>query len=78
MMPNKQTILLVEPDDRLRRSYFRTLVESGYDVHLAKTGNEALNDLRTERIDLAILELALPDVEGIELLQRFPTISRET
>lgn len=66
-MERAVTILLVEDEPLLRRA-FRTLLEvSGYIVREAGTAAEALAQVEVERPDLVLLDLGLPDRDGLEL-----------
>lgn len=41
-----------------------------YDVLLVESGEEALKTLRTEQIDLILLDIAMPDMDGMETFER--------
>ncbi|MCG2722646.1 MAG: response regulator, partial [Thermodesulfovibrionales bacterium] len=60
-------ILLVE-DDKLQAKITGEYLESaGYDVILADNGKSAIKSVKTESIDLVILDLVLPDINGNEV-----------
>lgn len=62
------TILVVEDDEQLR-SWLRKLLESkGYSVLEAGDGNKALAWINRERPDLIVLDIYLPDRDGLETL----------
>ncbi len=61
-------VLVVEDDRELRELIRRYLERVGHAVHTSGTGAEALGMLGTGGIDLMVLDLGLPDVEGLELL----------
>ena len=63
-------ILLVEDDKTLADVLYRALVQSAYAVDLAASGSEADNALHIKTYDLAILDLGLPGLDGLEVLQR--------
>ncbi len=63
-------ILLIEDDAVLADGLNHTLNQSGYAVACAKTGSYALQLLEAEDFDLIILDLGLPDMDGLELLRR--------
>ena len=46
------------------------LSESGYTVTVAASAAEALTQMARERVDLVILDLGLPDIPGLDLLER--------
>ena len=60
-------ILLVEDDDRIANPLVRALTSQGYEVSRAATGEHARALLRAEHPDLVLLDLGLPDVDGVDL-----------
>lgn len=64
----KRTILVVDDDISIQRTFRRVLEKSGYAVDTAETGGEALSKLRSRRYDLAIIDVILPDIKGTDLL----------
>jgi DNA-binding response OmpR family regulator len=65
----EHTILIVEDDLLLASIYADTFFQSGYKVLTAATGNAFKAALREHRISLIILDLNLPDANGMELLR---------
>jgi DNA-binding response OmpR family regulator len=63
-------LLLVEDTERLARSLAQGLREEGIDVRSAATGAASLRELAAEPPDIAILDLGLPDLDGMEVLSR--------
>jgi DNA-binding response OmpR family regulator len=61
-------ILVVEDEASLRLLYRNELEIEGYDVSDAGTGADALKVLEYEKIDAVVLDLRLPDVYGLQLL----------
>jgi DNA-binding response OmpR family regulator len=61
-------ILLVEDEGRIVDFVRRGLESAGYVVEVAETGGDALNLLHTKDYDLIILDLMLPDMDGLEFL----------
>ncbi|MGH7508216.1 MAG: response regulator [Gemmatimonadales bacterium] len=61
-----QTILVVDDEDLARRFLERALVQEGYDVLLARDGEEALEILRSSRrkVSLVITDLVMPGMGG--------------
>lgn len=64
-----KTVLVVEDTELLRRIYADRLTADGYDVVTAADGLEALAALRAGSIDLILLDLVLPRLSGIEVLE---------
>jgi two-component system, OmpR family, KDP operon response regulator KdpE len=61
-------ILLVDDDPTLRRTLQLNLTARGHQVTMAASGTEALRDALAEDPELIILDLGLPDMDGIEVL----------
>lgn len=62
-------VLVVEDDPQMVRALSLTLSARGYEVVTATTGADALRALRRRGCDAVILDLGLPDVDGIEVLR---------
>lgn len=69
-MRQKQKILIVD-DEAPFRTAMRRLLEKTYSVVEAETGSGALQLARSEEPDLILLDIALPDANGLELLPQF-------
>ncbi|MGH7516592.1 MAG: response regulator transcription factor [Gemmatimonadales bacterium] len=65
----RRRVLIVEDEPALRLSYERHF-KPRYDLIFASTGAEALACLAEERPDVAVLDMRLPDTDGVELLRR--------
>jgi DNA-binding response OmpR family regulator len=63
-------LLLVEDDDGIAAPLERTLVREGYDVRRVATGADALEQIRTEPPGIVILDLGLPDIDGLEVCRQ--------
>ncbi len=63
-------LLIVEDDPHLRKLYKREFSENGYHVLEAADGQEALCVLAAEQPDLVMLDIVMPGLDGIELLER--------
>jgi len=66
-MPITARILFVDDDAASRSGYAAYLNARGYDVVPAATGTEALTLAATCEVDLVVLDLGLPDVDGWEI-----------
>ncbi len=60
------TILIVDDDDQLRRSFRKLLTEEGYTVESAASGEAAVQKVQKQAPDLVILDMRLPGQSGIE------------
>ncbi len=70
-MSNASTRVLVVDDEAPIRRFLRAaLTAHGYEVFEAKNGQEALSAVTAQRPDLLILDLGLPDMEGLEVTRR--------
>jgi two-component system KDP operon response regulator KdpE len=63
-------ILIVEDEPPIRRLLRATLVGQDYRTLEAATGKEALTALRHHRPDLVLLDLGLPDIDGLALIEK--------
>jgi len=73
----KSVILLVDDQDTIRFFLEKTLTQEGYDAVTAKTGAEAIEKARQVMPDLVLLDLKLPDMDGLEVLRKIKEIFPE-
>jgi DNA-binding response OmpR family regulator len=64
----RKTVLVVEDDQELREMLQDTLVAASFEVLVAKNGVEGLRLFRSHRIDLAIVDIFMPEKDGFETL----------
>jgi len=62
-------ILIVDDNDTIRKTLKAILEDEGYTVDLAATGQEAIQKTEENAYDIALLDIRLPDMEGVELLK---------
>ncbi len=62
-------ILVVDDDETIRKTMKAILEDEGYIVDLASTGKEAIGKTEKTVYNLALLDIRLPDMEGVELLK---------
>ncbi|ARJ50857.1 response regulator transcription factor [Staphylococcus lutrae] len=67
----KSTLLVIEDDDAILHLIDVALTMDYYKVITAKSGKEADFRLRTEQPDIILLDLGLPDIDGLALIQQF-------
>ncbi len=69
-MSSKATILYVEDNSDNRKLVRRVLEVEGYAVVEARDGFEAMERLQEQRIDLALMDINMPDLDGYTLTSR--------
>src|SRR5438309_9604702 len=69
----RPVILVVDDDPGVRES-FRLILEDHYDVLDGPDGPRALEVVRSAQVDLVLLDIRLPDMDGIEVLERTKAI----
>ncbi len=70
MLQEKKQVLIVDDELNLRKILSAQLTRDGYDVLVAEDGEQGLEMLRENHIDLVITDLRMPKVDGMELLRR--------
>ena len=76
LLQNEGKILVVD-DDPMWRDLFRTYLEDeGYEPLVASSGAEALQILGKEPCSVMLLDLRMPEMSGLELLERLPAEHR--
>lgn len=71
-------LLLVEDDALLGKSVQRGLSDAGHACHWVIEGEEAVRKANSERFDVIVLDLMLPDISGLEVLGQLRTAGNET
>ena len=69
-MSDAQTILLVDDEDSVQKLLAYPLERDGYHVLPARNGEEALIRFAQEQVDLVVLDLMLPRLDGLEVCRR--------
>lgn len=69
-------ILLIEDDQRIRESLARTLSDGGHEVRSERLGADGARTAVSEPIDLVVLDLGLPDLDGSTVLQMIRSVSK--
>jgi two-component system response regulator AtoC len=72
----RPVILVVDDDDGLRES-FRLVLEDEYELLDASDGKQALEVLRASPVDLVLLDIRLPDLDGIQVLERIKALDEQ-
>lgn len=68
-------VLLVEDDEPTRSGYVAYLTDRGIDVLSAVNGNDALSVAAASTVDVVVLDLGLPDIDGWEVARRLKAAS---
>ncbi len=74
----KATILVVDDEVAIRRALEKFLKGDGYEVLAANDGEEALKYFDDNHVDLALVDLVMPKMNGIELIKKIKELSPET
>jgi DNA-binding response OmpR family regulator len=69
-MPDVSTILLVDDEESVQKLLTYPLEREGFRVVQARDGEEALERFAEERVDLVVLDLMLPKLDGLEVCRR--------
>ena len=69
-MPDSSTILLVDDEDSIQKLLTYPLEREGFRVVPARDGEEALRRFDEEEVDLVVLDLMLPKLDGLEVCKR--------
>src|SRR5262249_50761214 len=67
---NGPTVVVIEDEPQIRRFLRAALIGQGYRFHEAATGQEGLAEAATRQPDVIILDLGLPDLDGLEIIRR--------
>src|SRR2546428_3665704 len=69
----RPVVLVVDDDPGVRKS-FRLILEDHYDVLDVPDGPQALDIVRSAQVDLVLLDIRLPGMDGIEVLERIKAL----
>jgi len=69
-MGENARILVVDDDENIRKVLVTILEEEGYTVEMADSAGKAIEKTKNNVYNLALIDIRLPDMEGIELLTR--------
>lgn len=70
MNQSESSILVVEDDEQILKFITYSLTKEGYHTFTAESGKAAFELLGNKSIDLIVLDLGLPDIDGIEIIKR--------
>jgi len=69
-MKRSAKILIIDDDESIRKVLASILQDKGYEADTAKDGEEAIKKAKNNFYNLALIDIRLPDMEGIELLNK--------
>ncbi len=67
---SRKTLLIADDEPNIRRILQAIFVKDGYDVHVAENGVKALEMAAAQPVHVLITDLIMPDMNGVELLQK--------
>jgi len=79
MSESRKKVIVVEDDDHISKVYEIKLAKEGFDVILARDGEEAVTKITAEKPDLILLDLMLPKKDGfgvLEDIKKVPELAR--
>jgi two-component system alkaline phosphatase synthesis response regulator PhoP len=68
--PSNKKILMIDDDLALLELFTTVFNSAGFNLSVAKNGTEALEKAKIEKPDLILLDIMLPDINGLEVLKR--------
>ena len=73
---NKNRILVVDDEEKIVNLVRNYLEKEGFEVFTADSGNEALKLFESEKPDLVVLDLMMPDMNGYDVCRRICSVSK--
>jgi len=73
----KKTILIVDDEYQIREMVRTFLINEGYDVLEAENGIEAIDRLKTNHVDLILLDVMMPDMDGIQAIREIRILHKK-
>lgn len=70
-------ILIVDDEISIRRGLKKVLNAEGYEVEEAQNGNQALKKLKEDKFDLVIIDIFMPEKDGIETILELKKMNEE-
>ncbi|MBM4274405.1 MAG: response regulator [Deltaproteobacteria bacterium] len=77
-MPQKPRVLVVDDEERFRATLARMLALQGLEVLALGSGREALTALAAEPYDVVVLDLRMPDLDGLHTLKEIKNLRPAT
>ncbi|MBW2058357.1 MAG: sigma-54-dependent Fis family transcriptional regulator [Deltaproteobacteria bacterium] len=73
----KPAILIVDDDEVMRQTLSDVFTKREYEVYTTETGKEAITSVQTQIVDLVLLDIRLPDMDGISVLKKIKEIDTD-
>jgi DNA-binding NtrC family response regulator len=70
MVKDAKTVLIIDDDKSITRTFARILQKNGYATDTAQTGKEAMQKANAKFYAVALIDICLPDLNGIKLLDK--------
>jgi len=66
----KPRILVVDDEENQALLYEQELTDEGYEVDIANSGKEAISKVEQSKYNLVVLDIGMPDMDGLEVLEQ--------
>ncbi len=73
-----RSVLIIDDDPLIRKTLSGHLAKQGFDVQLAEEGEEGVQKFRESFPDLVLLDVRLPDIDGLEVLRQIKDLNKKT
>jgi DNA-binding NtrC family response regulator len=77
-MKSKQSILIVDDEKIVRESLYHWFIEEGYNVDTAEDAEAALKIIEKGKYELMLVDMKMPGMSGLELLDKVKEIDKDT
>lgn len=75
---SSKSILIIDDEENIRKYLERSLNKNGFETYTAQYGKEGINLLIQKHIDIILLDLNLPDIDGLEALQEIKKLDAQS
>lgn len=75
-MPPKARVMIVDDEERFRNTLKKLLIADGLDAHAVGSGKEAIEEMKKKEYDVILLDVKMPEMNGIEALAELKKINR--
>lgn len=77
VMKSKRKILVVDDEESIRELYREELEEEGYEVVVASNGFEAIEKVKATPVDIVVLDIKMPGMDGIKVLNEIKALKKD-